>query len=128
MWASTTPAEAPSASNRRPASSRPSADGNVTAREPGEGGGDEGPHAGRARLAIVTAAASRTSRNRGAPTAGPRLLAQLHALVPRALQELLVLLLAHLLAALLDQRRQAVGLSLGSEEVPEVDALHAEAV
>ena len=33
-------------------------------------------------------------------------LEQLHALVPRALQELLVLLLAHLLAALLDQRPQ----------------------
>jgi hypothetical protein len=37
----------------------------------------------------------------GAPTTGP-LLAELHPLVPGALEKLLVLLLAHLLPALLD--------------------------
>ena len=60
---------------------------------------------GRPRLQLIRDAETSPERARWPATGG--LLAQLHPLVPRALQELLVLLLPHLLAALLDQRRQA---------------------
>jgi hypothetical protein len=56
-----------------------------------------------ARRAATTIAAARIRRRRGDPPTGAALLAQLHPLVAGALQELLVLLLPHLLAALLDQ-------------------------
>ena len=52
--------------------------------------------------ATPTRAAGDRDERRRTPTGDRRLLAQLHPLVPGALQELLVLLLAHLLPALLD--------------------------
>src|SRR5688572_31075360 len=61
----------------------------------------------------------------------PPLLAQLQALVPGALEQLLVLLLPHLLPALLHEGRQRstpFSRSFGSEEVPEVDPLRSEAL
>jgi hypothetical protein len=50
----------------------------------------------------ATAADAETARRRARRTRIARLLAELHPLVPGALEELLVLLLAHLLPALLD--------------------------
>src|SRR5512133_2393572 len=109
MCERTTPACAFEGPNRRPASETPSAVVNVTATDAGTAavvGAD--PHAEAttvARLAITV----RPRRRPESPTRGlPCLLAQFQPLVPGALEELLVLLLAHLLPALLDQGRQPI--------------------
>src|SRR4029077_10109638 len=120
MCAGTTPAVAVSGPNTLPASCTPSIDPNITASESASacsrifapcshGGGKRG--ASVITEAIVGPNLRRTGWRTGD---GPRerLLAQLHPLVARPLQKLLVLLLPHLLAALLDQRRQAF-LTLG---------------
>src|SRR5262245_40111656 len=108
MWASTRPALAFGEPNRRPSRRTPSGVVKDTSRE-----------ASSARLrcsacwlqpAARMAIASATTAARlvdGVTGSNPGLRAQLHPLVPGALEELLVLLLAHLLPALLDQRGHA---------------------
>src|SRR5262245_22569919 len=109
MWARTTPAEPSSGPKSRPASFTPSVDSNVIGREPVLGGSP--PQAPIVSAAIARAATTFRARGRAIGAVTPRLpplLAQLQALVPGALEQLLVLLLAHLLPALLHEGRQGV--------------------
>src|SRR3990170_1705771 len=135
MCESTTPT-APSP-KIRPSSEIPSLEGKLTASEPSgatAGVGSPPPHAA-ANVAKPRIAASTRPRwvcrrsVRRMRRSSPPLAALLTALPAGLLQELLVLLLPHLLAALLDERRQAVSLLLSrSEQVPEVHALRAVAL
>src|ERR1700741_3236803 len=102
MCASTTPVVAEAGPNSRPESRTPSLDAKLTPRE--------SPTAVAVTSFVWHATSSRSvaasgARRRVGRTARDLLLAQLHALVSRSLQKLLGLLLPHLLAALLDQRR-----------------------
>src|SRR5688500_4948084 len=127
MCASTTPAAPRSGPKSRPESLTPSVDSNVISLESAVAPcGASSAHAERSSSPtrmVRTWIGVRTPMF-------PPLLAQLQALVPGALEKLLVLLLAHLLPALLHEGRQRSMpfiRSFGSEEVPEVDPLRSEA-
>ena len=127
MCASTTPAAPRSGPKSRPASVTPSVDSNMTSFESAvDPSGVSCAHA-----ESNTSVTRRVRTWIGARTPMLPLLAQLQALVPGALEKLLVLLLAHLLPALLHEGRQRSTpfiRSFGSEEVPEVDPLRSEAL
>src|SRR5512141_990249 len=117
----------------RPSSVMPSAEGNDTASDPSGafvGRGSDEPQA-TARVETLRSAASARPRPIRRPVtpigrSSAPLPTLLTALPAGLLEELLVLLLPHLLAALLDERRQAVSLLLSrSEQVPEVHTLGA---
>src|SRR5918994_1463 len=104
MCARTTPAFASSGPNSRPARVTPSVDANSISRDvvPGPSTSDV-LHAARTIASVATIGVGRTRVGAVTPA---RLPAELEPLVPGALQQLLVFLLAHLLPALLHEGRQ----------------------
>src|SRR5438034_10931151 len=111
MWVRTTPAPASWGPKTRPDSRTPSEVVNDTGADPNADPDviDDAPEQEDSKTESVTVRNGSGPERFGTPTGALRaLLAQLHALVPGALQELLVLLLAHLLPALLDQGRQPI--------------------
>src|SRR6476469_8922251 len=112
MCARTTPTTASAGPKSRPDKRTPSEVGNETGVEPNadaDAAGDPAEEHDETRTESVNASNDRGPGRFGRPTWGSRaLLAQLQTLVAGALQELLVLLLAHLLPALLDQGRQPI--------------------
>src|SRR5436190_9062604 len=111
MCARTTPTTASAGPKSRPDNRTPSEVGNETGVDP-DADADAADVAGeqdeRTTERVTESNGSGPGRF-GRPTWGSRaLLAQLQTLVAGALQELLVLLLAHLLPALLDQGRQPI--------------------
>src|SRR6478672_9384602 len=111
MCARTTPTTASAGPKSRPDNRTPSGVENETGVDPNADADVVGDPAEQdeTRAESVSARNGSGLRRFGTPTWGSRaLLAQLQTLVPGALQELLVLLLAHLLPALLDQGRQPI--------------------
>src|SRR6476661_9921658 len=111
MCARTTPTTASAGPKSRPDNRTPSEVGNETGVDPNADmdEADDPAEQDERRTESVTASNGSGPARFGRPTWGSRaLLAQLQTLVPGALQELLVLLLAHILPALLDQGRQPI--------------------